>query len=392
MITIPKLKEIYDGLIADIQNEFDITLPTVGKNYLRSFAAVTAAKLKLFYLALGNIQKNVAPDTADSESNGGTLERFGRIKLGRNPFPPRAGQYVVTVTGTIGAIIPASQTFKSNDDSLNPGKLFILDVEYELVNTTDTITVRALESGVDSKLNIGDRLTATSPIALVNSIVIVDSELIQPLAAETIEDYREKVLDSYRLEAQGGAATDYRLWSADAQGVERVYPYAKSGESNVIELYVEATTIDSTDGKGTPSAGLLNEVESVIEFNPDTSLDLYERGRRPLGVFRVDYLPITPLDIDIVINDFDGLTGDIQTAIENAIEAYVNNIRPFVSAADILDNKNDIISVYGIVNAILNVRPGSQFGTVTLEVDSVPVSSYTFTFGDIPYVNSITFV
>ena len=88
MITIPTLKELYDQVLSDLETQYSISIPLFGKNFLRALAMVQAAKLKIFYLAVANLQKNIFVDTADPEASGGTLERFGRVKLGRNPFPP----------------------------------------------------------------------------------------------------------------------------------------------------------------------------------------------------------------------------------------------------------------------------------------------------------------
>ena len=391
MTVIPTYIELYNGVLSDLETQMQVSVPTFGKNFLRALAAVQAGKLWLYYKAIANVQKNIFIDTAEPESIGGTLERFGRVKLNRDPFSARAGEYVVTVTGSIGAVIPAQSTFKSDDTVINSGKLFILDSAYTLVATTDSITIRALEAGNDSKLNIGDTLTATAPIALVDSVVTTSAETIEPSAEENIEDYREKALDAYRLEPQGGAATDYRLWSADAQGVKQSYPYAKTGAVNEINLFIEATVSDSIDGKGTPSALLLTDVEAVVEFDPDATRPTYERGRRPLGVI-VNFLPVTILNVDVTISGFVGLTVDIQNAIELALIDEINLVRPFVAACDILDEKNDILDSNKIISIILNTRPGSVFGAITLNVSGVPYNSYTFINGNIPYVNSINFV
>lgn len=390
MTTIPTLTELYEAIIADLETQFGISIPLVGKNFLRVMASVQAAKLKLYYLAIGLVQKNVFPDTADSESIGGTLERFGRVKLGRNPFDARAGEYELIVTGSVGAIIKAASTWKSDDTSTSPGKLFVLDTEFELTATTDTIIVRALEGGTDSQLEAGDTLSATAPIALVDKVATVYAEITEPRAAETLEAYRTAILNSYRLEPQGGAATDYRLWSQDAQGVRFVYPYARSGYPCEINLFVEANIEDSTDGKGTPSSALLDEVEAVVEFHPDDTLPLLERGRRPLQVI-VNFLPVLPKDIDITINGFVGLDVDTQTLIDAAIEDMIKDIRPFVSAADIVANKNDILDTNKIVAAIIGQKPGAIFGTIDMEVAGVPLSTFTFLNGDIPFLNSITY-
>lgn len=385
MIDIPKLDDLYNGIIADIETEYNITIPTYGKSFLRSLATVQAGKLKQYYLGLANVQKNTFADTADSEVNGGTLERFGRVKLNRNPFPATQGQYTVQVTGTTGAIIPASRTFKSNDDSTNPDKLFVLDSPFTL-NGTNIITLRSLESGVDARLNVGDKLTITSPVALVDSEVTVLTEVTAPVEAETLEDYRRKVVDSYRLDAQGGAGSDYRLWASEVTGVKQSYPFA-STNYNEVNLFVEATIPSSTDGKGTPSVTILSDVESSIE---DPTID--RPSRKPLPVYAVNYLPVTPLDIDIQIEDYQGSTPSIESLIESAIEDLISEIRPFVSSVDVLSKKNDILNESKIITTILNAVPGSIFTNIYLYVDGNLLTSYEFENGNIPYLNTVVYV
>lgn len=390
MISIPTLSELYNSIINDLQQQYGATISPTGKVALRAIAAVQAGKLKLYYLAIGSLQKNIFVDTADPESKGGTLERFGRVKLGRNRFRAVAGEYEVIVTGDIGGVIPAGTQFKSDDESTSPGYLFILDDEYTLLSTTDTIELRALTPGTESQLNAGDTLTATAPIANVDSIGTVYAEVVEPLAEETIEAYRQTILDAYRLEPQGGAVADYRLWAADAQGVLRVYPYAKTGYSNEIVIYVEATIADSIDGKGTPSQQLLDDVEDVVEYNPDTTLPILERGRRPLGVFNIDFNVVTIKEIDIFITGYSGITAAQQATLLTAFEAAITALRPFVAAADIIENKNDILDVNKIIAIVMATEPG-QFTTASFEVDNVPLSTYTFIDGNIPYLNSITY-
>jgi uncharacterized phage protein gp47/JayE len=392
MITIPTLAQLYTSIKADLESELGITIPLVGKSVIRAIAAVQAAKIKLLYLGLGLLQKNIFIDTADPEASGGTLERFGRVKLGRDPFPATSGEYDVEVTGLVGAIIPAGTTFKSNDSSSAPGYLYVLDDEFELTATTDTITIRALAAGVDSALAVTDTLTATAPIANVDALATVTVISVEAQAAEDIEDYRDKALLSYRLETQGGAPSDFRLWSLDAQGVETSYPYRSPGNNGTVDLYVEATIADSIDGKGTPSPALLLEVEAVVETNPYDTLEELERGRRPIGVIQVNYLPVTPLDVDVIITGLVGGTAAIETSIENAIQEAVDLIRPFISGIDVVSEQNDIIDTNKMIGAVLVGKPGAIFTSLSLSVDGNIVSSFQFTDGDIPYLNSVTFV
>lgn len=394
MNNIPTLDEIYQDLIARVETKLNVSissLPDAIFNSLRVECAAKSAVLKQMYLVVGKLQKNIFPDTAESEATGGTLERFGRAKLNRNPFQPEQGKYTVTVTGDPTGVIDAETTWRSDDNSTNPGMLYILDEAHSMAGSTDSITLRALTAGTTAKLVIGDTLTATTPLNRIDQQVTVTAEAVQPKDVEDIEDYRAKTLQAFRLEPQGGAASDYRLWGYDAQGVREIYPYAKSGANNEEDVYVEATMADSDDGMGTPGAGILADVAEVIERDPDTTKPLTERGRRPDNV-QVNVLPVTIKEIDITVHGYTSITTDKQTAILDALTALIYDIRPFVAAADILDNRNDTLSKNVITGAILNAVPGSIFSSIDLEVDGSPVDTVTFDLGNIPHLNSVSYV
>jgi uncharacterized phage protein gp47/JayE len=386
------ISQIYAQVKSDLEAQMQSQIPLIGKSMLRVYAMVQAGKIWLIYLAIELVQKNIWVDTADPESMGGTLQRFGRVKLNREPFPATAGQYQVTVTGSIGGVIPASQTFKSNDDSNSPGYLFVLDNAYTLVATTDTITLRALTAGLDAKLVVGDELTSTAPIALVDSIVEVSAETVEPRAAEDLEDYRNATILAFQLEPQGGAGGDYTIWSADAQGVKNIYPYAKTGAFGEIDLYVEATIADSIDGNGTPSAQLLLDVEEVIERDPDTTKPLNERGRRPISAWQINYLPIIAQSVEVNITGYVGLTAAKQTLIENGITNALAEIRPFVASRDVLADQNDFIDINKLIFIIQSSVPQSVFTSVDMEIDGAPLSTYTFLGGNIPYLLQVNFI
>jgi len=376
MANIPTVAQLYAAIIADLEAELSITISPFGRSYLRARAMVQAARIWLLYLQIGNVQKNIFVDTAEED----VVIRFGLVKLGRLPFPATQGQYLVQVIGTTGAVIPASTQFKSNDDSLSPGRLFVLDADFVL-NGINQITLRALDPGSVSRLNAYDQLTPTAPIALVNSIGIVISETIEPQAAENIEDYRQKVIDAFRLEPQGGAAADYRLWSNEVQGVVQSYPYAAPGLTYEVNLYIESDEPD-----GVPSVQDLQNVQDNIE------LPTADRpARKPITVI-VNYLPVTPRSIDIEITGFVGIDSGIATLIYAAIESRLAEIRPFVDSIDVLADRNDYFDINSIISIILEARPGSVFGAVTMDVDTVPMTSITFTNGDIPDLNIISYV
>jgi len=385
MITVPTINELYTAIQNDLKTKLGIS-SILGKTVLNAFAMVQAAKLKILYLLAANVYDNIFPDTADDAM----LQRFGFVKLGRYQNPAVAGVYELTVTGTAGAVIPANTTYKSLDSSTTPNKLFVLDTDYTMPGTTGTIEVRAYELGSVARLEVGDSLQVTAPIALIDSFAVVAAVVTTPVEAENIEDYRTEIIKAYQTEAQGGARTDYRIWAADAAGVREVYPYTFTpGE---ITIYVEATPADSTDGNGTPPPSILTDVESVVEFDPDTSKPLNERGRRPISAWQINFLSITTVPIDLEIT---GLTDSSYiAAIQSAVVAFLYNIRPFIDGADapadINKGKIYLADMYNIVRLILGAN--ASFTALSMLVNSVAVDTYEFTGGNIPYCNSVTAV
>lgn len=384
MVSIPTLTELYDDMIASIEAELSITVPTTGPSYLRAQAAVDASKLYLLYLAVADVQKNIFPDTADPESAGGTLERFGRVKLGRGPFPATAGFYKIQLTGTLGATVPENTRWRADDDSDAPGELFVKDTEFTL-DGTDQIIVRALTVGLDARLSVGNTMSLVQPVALVDTQATVLVEETIPQAAETTDEYREKVLEAFRLAAQGGSASDYRVWAGEVQGVDESYPFA-SLTANQVDLYIEATTEDSTDGKGTPTSAILDAVEDAIE-DPTTD----RPSRKPITVQQVNYLAVSPKDVIIDIADYTDITAAKQTSILSALTELLAGIRPYVAAIDVAADKNDILDNNRVINAILEAVPGSTFGAITITIDAVAYSTFTFDYGNIPYLDSVTY-
>jgi uncharacterized phage protein gp47/JayE len=392
MADIPTLAQLQSQIENDIRTELGITKTWVGKVMLRVLALVQAAKLKIFYLHVAQVQKNIFVDTATDEFTGGTLQRFGRVKLGRDPYPAVAGEYTLTVTGTSGGIILKGQTFKSSLGSTSPDKLFTVKETVTLVSSSGQIEVKALESGTISVLQASDELESTAPIANVNSLAVVSTVDVTAVEAENLEDYRELVIQSFQLEPQGGAATDYRIWATDATGVRTVYPYTKDGAIYTVQVFVEALPENSTPGfpEGTPPASMLTDVEEVIELDPDTTKPINERGRRPLQAV-VEVLPVVPVATTITISDLSDKSAPVITAIESAIEDLFYTIRPYIPGADGTIRK-DTLYISALIAAIFDAIDESiSFSNVTITISSTVYSQYTFgnspvTYGTYPYL------
>lgn len=390
MAYIPTIIELYNNISNDFKNKLGLSEDEL-KKVLDVFAMSLAGQFKLHYLSLADIQDNAFPDKADSSANGGTLDRHGMIQLNRLQKPATNGVFEVQVTNVIGSQLRAGLTFKSNDDSLNPGEVYILDIEKITDSNPQTIEIRSIGSGIDVNLAINNTLTITEPVIGVEQNVVVSSIIEQPLSAESEDDYRKEILDSIQLEPQGGAKTDHRLWGSDAQGVKNTYPFVKDGAAGTVQVFVEATVIDSEDGFGTPTPAILAEVEEVLNFDPDVTRPTYERGRRPMQCF-LEVLPIVPNPVDVTITSLNENTIEIQNSIKENIEKHLTEIRPFVAGGDLARNKNDILYSAKIQSVVTDVIDSSNFFLdFIVAVNGVTQNSYVFNKENIPYLRNLVF-
>lgn len=389
MKPIPTIKELYGNMSSDLRSKLNLTADYLKKTF-DAFCLVISAQVHICYLYLSDIQDNIFPDKATTEDQGGTLERQGMIYMNRGPFPASIGSFKASVVGVAGSVLRQNLTFKSNEETLNPGQVYILDSEYILTGTDDEIEIRSIGGGVDYNLNVNDNLTITEPVIGVDKTITISEVLVQPKAGETTELYRQAILNAIQLEAQGGSKADYRQWSSDAQGVRLVYPYVRDG-GKFVDVYVEATIIDSTDGKGTPSLSLLEETYDVIDFDPDVSKPTNERGRRPIQA-DVSTIPIVLIPVDITITGLNDSSASVKDAIESSINDFLYDVRPFIAGVDLRRNKNDILysgKVQSVVTeALVN---GNFFNVLELSVDGNIVTSYEFTLGNIPYLRNLIY-
>ena len=390
MKAIPTTREIYNQIEKDLKNKLNLE-DTELKLVVDAIAAVFSGQLKLVYLYLYDIQKNSFPDTADPESEGGMLSRLGYIFLGRYPFPASDGYYKAVVTGVEGSKLRNQLTFKSNDEALNVGKMFILDSEYTLVNGENIITVRSLESGLESLLNVGDKLNITEPVLGVDSVITIKEVVTRPTSPESTDDYRQKILDIIQIEPFGGARGDYRIWASDARGVKRVYPYVKENDSGTVQIYVEATTDDSVDGEGTPSLSLMDEVKDVIELDPDQTKPINERGHKPIQA-NIEVLPISVRYVTINIGGLNNRSEEEKSNLFNGLKDYIKTVRPFIQGADLDRDRNDILSsgqLQGI--ALDNLDRSNYFNSFTMYVDGNVETQFKFSRANIPVLQDITY-
>jgi uncharacterized phage protein gp47/JayE len=387
---IPTIVQLYTKLSSDIKSKLGIVQVLV-KFVINALAGVIAAQLKLLYLYQVDVQNNQFPDTADTAANGGTLERQGRMWLGRDPFGATAGVFNATVSGSTGGFVPSGTTFKSDGGTNSPGNLYATTADYTLPGAGGTISLTSLNAGASYLLNIADTLTLTAPILGVDSSAAISAITTNPVDAEDPEVYRQAVLNAIRLQVRGMTKAAIRVWSADANGVRLVFPYVKNGEAGTVQVFVEATTSDSTDGNGTPSGGLLTEVEAVIAMSPDITLTLMQRVRQSIQA-NVVALAVTPVPVDVVITGLSFTNSGIVAAVLANLQAYLYTVRPYIAGCDLPRDQNNLLTTVQLQSTVNDsIGSGNTFINFAMYVNGVQVNVFTFALNNIPYLRNVTY-
>ena len=125
----------------------------------------------------------------------------------------------------------------------------------------------------------------------------------------------------------------------------------------------------------------------------NSSKDLNSRGRRPLQAV-VEVLAVVPIGVTITISDLSDKSSPVLLAITEALNDLFYTIRPYIPGAD-GDNKHDTLYLSALIAAIFSaIDAGINFSNVSIEIDSVTYSQYTFgnttlTYGSYPYLESL---
>lgn len=400
MVKIQTLNNLLAGIISSLNA--NISAIVYPKSFTRALSVVWTGQLKVAYLKLADVQKDMRYDTASLPA----LRRIGMIELGRLERPATQGTYVCSITGSAGAIITANTTYLSDPTALSPNYLFILDNDYTLTGSGDTITLRAVTPGSVSNLLVGDTLTCTRPLVNVDQQAVVGSIGVIASDAETTEEYRTAIGLHMHLTPEGGSVSDYILWGSDATGVARIYPYTPSGSPWQVNVYVESV-LSSSGGSapyynyGIATSTQLTDVTNDIISDPDTG-----KARKPMGVIlgpsNAGALTVIVYQVVITFTGTSGMSTADQDLITLALQQAVAKIRPFIGGAYSLASQNDTLSIYlpatggrttspekYVVQVIaMNAAPGAVFTGATMTVNGVSETSYTFDNGIIPFLKN----
>ena len=414
MQQLPTTEETRDVIIARIESELGKRVPFLPKSPIRVIATAVAGIQALVYkfVAWVLLQQFVRSCDFDPASvNGATVSpliEWGILIGVGPPKPAKNAELAINVTvKSVGTgFIPKGEQLIANQNGFTYSLLQPIDLTTVGIQT---VTVRSVQdpegnfgAGSESTLDVGSTLNFVNRLSSsLENQAVVDSIIELGIDSETEANYRDRVLERFQVQPQGGATIDYRLWSREVPGVLQAYPY--NGRFQVlnppdtdaltygasVEIFIQSTA--DIDPLGIAPQQLIDD---VFEYLNNTNIE-----KTPVGTFtNVKSIERIAFDFEIynlVVSD--PITTKAQ--INETIEAYLSRIRPFIFGVDRV--RNDAIDVTAVLTAIYQVvatdpsysDPNNlPFGLI-IRRNGFPIASkFIPGKGQLPKVGTITYI
>jgi len=225
----PTLTEIRRQVQQDIAAAVEGGANLLRRAVLHVLGDAQAGLAHLHYGYLDWIARQAVPFTCTDEA----LEGWAALKgVTRKPATAAAG--TVTFSGTPGALIPAGTAVARAADgaAYTTGQAVVVGAD-----GSAAVAVTADAAGAAGNTDAGMAMTLSQAVPGVQSTGTAGT-LIGGADVETDEDLRTRMLEVYRLPAQGGAADDYVNWALSVPGVTRAWCARNGVGLGTVVVYV----------------------------------------------------------------------------------------------------------------------------------------------------------
>ena len=400
-MSTPTTQEITTNIIASISAAISQSVPLLPKSFIAVLAKVLGGVFVILYKRSDFVGLQFFIRTASIQEttfNGQTF--IPLIEIGRqigviDPLEATAAELLldITVENQVGSLPSGTQAI----GDLN-GVTYILIGSVLLDAPTVQGTFRAASdqaggngAGVQGNLDAADTLQFANPLANVNRVLVVDSQVVTGANAEDLDTvYRQRVLDKSQKKPQGGALADYEEWGEEVPGIINVYPYTGSVAGEV-DIFSEATVASSGNPDGIPTAAQLTAVFDSMESDINGLAN-----RRPVNAC-VNSLAITRTSFDVEVQGIVDVSdpAQTQTDVTAAIEEYFLAAEPFIFGLTVPPRRDKLTrsAIIGIVEDIVTASNGS-FTTAVFEVtsSSSPIEFFDLGRGEKAKAANVTFI
>ncbi|MCL2138213.1 MAG: baseplate J/gp47 family protein [Treponema sp.] len=385
------IKEIRTLIINGLQQEFNNKLRILPRSFIKVLAAVFAGVFIILYKQIGWLFLQIFPETAYwNEINILGMKIRPLVKWGIliGAGEPRRGtqwqgQIKVDVT-QINSFLYSGTQLKSGIT----GKIYLVDNTKTLENETETIAVVCAEAGTTGNLEVGETLNFVNPLGNVKKTALVETVVKAASEDEPESEYRFRVVNRWRMQPQGGALADYRIWGMEVPGVLNIYPCKDVNSPSGVLVFVSGLPSNYPDR--IPDGALLIEVGKACTYSPETG----KATRKPLTAI-IDpsgdetYSNVKPVSVVIFDVYVEGLTGisalDFSLLVKAPVEEYFLGREPYNRGLSDDNNRTDKVTknnVSSVVDQVAITRK-AEFDSIVMRKSGDVIHTYTLGMGEL---------
>ena len=385
------IEEVQQLLIRSFEHEFNTQLRILPKSFIKILCKVFAGVFIVVYKLVGWYFLQMFPETADWKEVtilGVRIRPLVKLGVLFGVGEPLAGvqwRGVITIDVlTQGSVLYSGTQLKSNVT----GKLYIVEETKTLLQTKETVSVVCTEIGTAGNLEKNDTLNFVNPYGFIKTEAVVSDVARVGLDNELESSYRNRVINRFRLQPQGGALADYRIWASEVPGVLNVYPYNDKEQPGGVLLYVSG--ISDVYADRIPDKGLLKKVGGVCTYDPETG----KATRKPLTAMLDpkndgSYSNVKPVSVavfDVVITGVSGIVpADFAQVVKPALQNYFLDRDLYIRGLSDDNNRTNVISKNHVITVInqIAVSVKAIFETAEIRKDGKVMPLYTLDNGEL---------
>jgi len=391
------IEEVQQLLIRSFEHKFNTQLRILPKSFIKILCKVFAGVFIVVYKLVGWYFLQMFPETADWKEVtilGVRLRPLVKLGVLFGVGEPLAGvqwRGIITIDVlTQGSVLYSGTQLKSSVT----GKLYIVEETKALLQTKETVSVVCTEIGTVGNLEKNDTLNFVNPYGFIKTEAIVSDVARVGLDNERESSYRNRVINRFRLQPQGGALADYRIWASEVPGVLNVYPYNDKEQPGGVLLYVSGISDVYVDR--VPDKGLLKKVGEACTYDPQTG----RATRKPLTAMLDpkndgSYSNVKPVSVavfDVVITGVSGIApADFAQVVKPSLQNYFLDRDLYIRGLSDDNNRTNVISknhVITVVNQIA-VSVKAIFETAEIRKDGKVAPLYTLDNGELAKLGAL---
>ena len=391
------MEEVQQLLIRSFEHEFNTQLRILPKSFIKILCKVFAGVFIIVYKLVGWYFLQMFPETADWEEVtilGVRLRPLVKLGVLFGVGEPLAGvqwRGIITIDVlTQGSVLYSGTQLKSSVT----GKLYIVEETKTLLQQKETVSVVCTEIGTVGNLEQNDTLNFVNPYGFIKTEAVVSDVARVGLDNELESSYRNRVVNRFRLQPQGGALADYRIWASEVPGVLNVYPYNDKEQPGGVLLYVSG--IPDVYADRIPDKGLLKKVGEACTYDPETG----KATRKPLTAMLDpkndgSYSNVKPVSVtvfDVVITGVSGIVpADFAQVVKPALQNYFLDRDLYIRGLSDDNNRTNVISKNHVITVInqIAVSVKAIFETVEIRKDGKVAPLYTLDNGELARLGAL---